>query len=270
MKKDKKLKDRYGAVAAGMEPYQHHLDLRGFDDLDDDVFAYIMAKVKGVNMLDLNEAEITNGSISLISKLEYVKELRAKGCHLLDDGCVADLDKITSLEFLHLRYTAVTIDGLLKLKNLTNLKTLMFSADDAEAIKEKLLQLKTMLPNCELVINAKPYAFNAVELFVHAINKKPYRYKLKIKDQPLDAAWSNWLIHPSDSYIEVEAQGPYSINDIEWVEIDALEKKHIGKLVPENEVDHSTTIIKMLDYLSFPYMQSGYIFSVYLVKKNHY
>lgn len=79
-----------------------------------------MTNVKGVDMLDLNEAEISNKSIRLISKLEYVKELRAKRCH-------------------H-----------------TNLKTLMFSADDVEAIKEKLLQLKTMLRNYELLINVKP------------------------------------------------------------------------------------------------------------------
>jgi len=258
--------DRFGNPNAKKESYYHQLDLRGIDDLDDEGFAYFIAGVKGVNMLDLNETEITNASIRLLTGLEYVKEIRAKSCNHLDDGCVADLNKITSLEFLHVRYTAITIDGLLKLNSLANLKTLMFSADDVVAIKEKLLQLKTMLPQCDLVIDAKPYYFNAVELFIHTIKKQPYTYRLKIKEQSLDAAWSNWLIDPGDNYIEAENQGPYSIDDIEWVEINPVEKRSMGKLIAEKEIDHSEEMIKLLDYLSFPYIQSGQTISAYLVK----
>ena len=89
LKAEKELKRRYGQLAESMEPYYHQLDLRPFDDLDDDAFAYIMTKVKGVNMLDLNETEITNESIKLLTRLEYVNELRAKQCRNLDNGCIA-------------------------------------------------------------------------------------------------------------------------------------------------------------------------------------
>jgi len=268
MSKNKKYwKRRFGNFVDNIEPYQHHFDLRRIDDLDDEGFAYLIEHVKGVNMLDLNETEITDKSISLLTGLEYVTELRAKENYGLTDDCADDLNKIKGLELLHVRSTGITIDGLLKLKDQHQLKKILFSADDVEAIKEKLLQLKTILPNCELLINAKPYHVDAVELFVYSINKKPYTYRLKIKNEPLDAEWSNWLIHPTESYIEVQVQGPYSIDDLEWVEIDAIEKRYIGKLVPEKEFDHSATIIKLLDYLSFPYKQSGQVFSVYLVKR---
>lgn len=155
----KELKRRYGKLAESMSEYYHHLDLRPFDDLDDDAFAYIMEKVKGVNMLDLNETEITNESINLLTRLEYVNELRAKACRNLDNGCITDLNKLTNLVFLHLKNTAITIDGLLQLNNLPNLKELMFSADDVESIEEKMLQLKALLPGCEFTINSKPYSF---------------------------------------------------------------------------------------------------------------
>lgn len=267
MKKNKQPEERYGKLAESMVAYYDHLDLRGLDDLDDDAFACIMEKVRGVYMLDLNETGITNQGIKLLTRLEYVKEIRAKGCRLLDDNCITDLDTITSLEFLHVRYTGITIDGLLQLKSLTNLKTLMFSAGDVEAIKEKLLQLKAMLPQCELVIDAKPYYVNAVELFIQSIQKQPYSYRLKIKGQPLDAAWSHWLIKPGDNYIEAEAQGPYAVDDIEWVEINAIEKKSAGKLVAGKETDHTAAIIKLLDYLGFPYMITGGLISAYLVNK---
>ena len=152
-KQEKELKRRYGKLAESMEPYYHHLDLRPISELDDEALEYILQKIKGINMLDLNETEITNKSIALLCLLEYIKELRLKGCHNIDDDCIADMNRITSLEFLHVRHTGITIDGVMKLQALTNLKTLMFSADETEASSEKVEQLKQVLPGCEIVIN---------------------------------------------------------------------------------------------------------------------
>ena len=68
-KVQRELKRRYSKLADSISEYYHHLDLRLFDDFDDDAFAYIMKKVKGINMLDLNETEITNESIKLLTRL---------------------------------------------------------------------------------------------------------------------------------------------------------------------------------------------------------
>ncbi|HEX4876816.1 MAG TPA: hypothetical protein VFV31_09115 [Chitinophagaceae bacterium] len=158
-KRDKELKRRYGKLAEGMEPYYHHLDLRPLSEMDDEAFAFIMEKVKGVNMLDLNETQISNESINYLTRLEYVNELRARGCHNLNDGCIPYLNKLRSLTFLHLKYTGITISGLLQLTGLTNLKELMFSADEEGDITEQMLQLKQQLPGCAFVVNAKPWIF---------------------------------------------------------------------------------------------------------------
>ena len=152
----KKLKYRYGKIADGMVEYYHQLDFRGLDDFDDDGFAFLMEKVKGINMLDLNETDIGNESIKLLTQLEYVKEIRAKGCHNLDNGCIPYLNQIPTLEFLHLKYTEITIHGLLQLSGLPNLKTLMFSSEEEEDIQGELLELHALLPGCELVVNGKP------------------------------------------------------------------------------------------------------------------
>jgi len=82
----------------------------------------------------------------------------------------------------------------------------------------------------------------------------------------LDAPWSTSLGHPSDTCIESEAQDLYSIKDIEWVEINPIEKKAVGRLVPEKEINHSQEIATLLDYLSFYFMITEGIISVYLVK----
>ncbi len=158
-KEEKELKRRYGKLAESMESYYHHLDLRPLDELNDEAFAYIIKNVKGINMLDLNETEIGNKSITLLTGLEYVKELQLKQCRQLDNDCIDDLNRLTELEFLHVKSTAITIDGLLRLTALTKLKELMFSADDADNIKEKMLQLKQQLPGCAFTVNSKPWYF---------------------------------------------------------------------------------------------------------------
>lgn len=164
-KREKYWKRKFNNLGDRVEPYYHHFDLRPFDHLDDEGFAYLTTNLKGVYMLDLNETEITNNSIKLLTRFEYVTELRAKGIAGLTDACAGDLNQIKGLEFLHVKNTGITIDGLLKLKDQHQLKTLLFSADDVEAIKEKMLQLRSMHPHCEFIIDGKTYYFEEQDNF---------------------------------------------------------------------------------------------------------
>jgi hypothetical protein len=159
IRQQKELNRRYGKMAESMSAYYHHLDLRPLDELDDEAFAYIMPNVKGVNMLDLNETMITNESIKYLGRLEYVYELRCKGCHFLDNDCITDLNKLSDLVFLHLNHTGITIDGLLGLTGLNKLHTLLFTGDVDSSFAGKMLQLKIAIPDCEFVVNSKPYGF---------------------------------------------------------------------------------------------------------------
>ncbi len=158
MPRNKKYwKRRFGIL--NTEPYHHHFDLRQISDLDDEGFAYLLTYVKDINMLDLNETDITNASIALLTKLEYVNELRLKGFTEIDNNCIADLNKITSLQFLHVKNTGITIDGILQLNALTMLTEILFSEEDTVATKDKMLLLKEMLPDCKFVVNSIPYIF---------------------------------------------------------------------------------------------------------------
>jgi hypothetical protein len=150
-------KRRFGNRTDGDQgPYHHHLDYRGISDLNDEGLQYLMTNIRGVNMLDLNDTEISNESIRFLTGLEYVNELRLKECRI-DNDCVPDLNKLVSLEFLHVKDTRITLDGLLQLTALKNLKRLLFSAEETESIQEKMEQLSLMLPDCEFTINGKPY-----------------------------------------------------------------------------------------------------------------
>ncbi len=264
-RKIKYWQQRFGPL--NTEPYHHHFDVRQIPDLDDEGLAYMLTHVRGINMLDLNETEITNDSIKLLTHLEYVNELRAKDCYHLDNGCISSLNQLEELVFLHLKDTRITIDGLLQLNQLKKLKTLMFSADDVTGIKEKLVQLKLMLPECEITINSKPYVYNTIDLFIYGIKKQPVTYRLKIKNQLIVQDWSQWLTQPGDSYIEAAAQGPYAVDDVEWLEINPIEKNVEGTVLPVNEIDHTAEILKLMDWLWFPYVIKDRIISVYLLQR---
>lgn len=262
-------KRRFGDLTAeSMEPYYQQLDLRWCDDLDDEGFEYLLTNVKGVNMLDLNETGITDESIKLLTKLEYVTELRVKGINGLTNACAADLNQIKGLEFLHVKYTGITIDGLLKLTGQHQLRTILFSADDVEAIKEKMLQIKAMHPGCEFVIDGKPYYFDNLERFIYAVKAQPYTYNLKIKNELREATWSNWIIKPSDNYFETEMQGPYAAGNIEWLEVNPVEERKEGRLVPAKMIDNTNEIVRLLEDLLIPYMIVEEIIRVYIVKES--
>lgn len=144
-------------MAADMEAYHDHLDFRRVDDFDDEAFAYVMPKVKGINMLDLNETYIGNKSIALLCQLEYVKELRIKGCDAVDNDAIPFIRQINELEYLHAKDTGITIDGLLKLGPSDTFKEILFSHEGAEDISAKMAALIRLMPNCRFVINGKPY-----------------------------------------------------------------------------------------------------------------
>lgn len=157
--KKSKIKTKGIAKNQDTSAYVDHMDFRALPELSDDGLANYLKGVCGINMLDLNETEITNESITLLSKLEYVYELRMKDCVEVDNNCIEDLNKITSLRFLYIKDTKITIDGLLQLKNLTNLTKLLFSDDKTYGFEEKMLALKQILPNCDFVVNTVPYIF---------------------------------------------------------------------------------------------------------------
>ena len=93
----------------------------------------------------------------------YYHQLDLRPFDDLDDyafGCIAYLNQLPSLKFLHLKSTAVTISGLLQLTNLPELKELMFSADDVNLIGSAMQQLKALLPGCAFTVNSSPWVFD--------------------------------------------------------------------------------------------------------------
>jgi hypothetical protein len=60
---------------------------------------------------------------------------------------------------LYVKDTKISIEGLLKLNNLSNLTKLLLSIEDGDNLDEKMLLLLQRFPDCNFVVNGVPYLF---------------------------------------------------------------------------------------------------------------
>jgi Ran GTPase-activating protein (RanGAP) involved in mRNA processing and transport len=127
------------------------------EGVSDEELLFMLEYVKSIDMLDLDESEITNLGIQYLTQLDVLKELRLKSCKEINDGCIEYLCQIKSLELLHLGSTNITLEGWSQLSCLQNLKTLLISADSVEDINDSLVKLSAELPNCEIIVNHKVF-----------------------------------------------------------------------------------------------------------------
>jgi len=268
IKKEKAFWNKYFNFPGGpadISPAIKHISFN-CTEVDDEDLGYLVSRIKVIEMLDLELTQISNAGIKEIAKLKGLRELKLKDNYPISNDCIADLNKLTGLEMLHVRATSINIDGLLQLTALPNLKRLFFSEEDVDSISEKMLQLKYIMPNCEFIIDGKVYTPDVIAYFTYANKGTHCSYRMKIKNEPMVNSWSNWLTNPSCSYYETENQGPYSVDVIEWIEINPVESSKEGRLVAEKKIDHLAEIIKLLEDLLVPVMEVDGIIRVYVYK----
>lgn len=78
------------------------------------------------------------------------------------------------------------------------------------------------------------------------------RTRTKLSGDPC-SEWCTWLIVPHPGYIEPEALGPVPLTDIEYVEIDPVERKRRGRLVADLLIDHRPEIESALTAANVPF-----------------
>ena len=69
--------------------------------------------------------------------------------------------------------------------------------------------------------------------------------RTKFRDEPTPSRWG-WFLVPVQGYVESSAYGPLPVREVEWVEIDPIEQRHIGRLVPPKIIDHTAELLQQL------------------------
>ena len=172
-KKKQKLKEQqfWGTFAYFSKPqlpdsiptHLERVNFRIWDSVGDDEIELMVTHVQSINMLDLDETDITNYSIQLLTKLSFIKELRLKGCSDIDDEAVPHINHIKGLELLHIDGTSISIKGVLQLRADHPLRMLLIGVDDPEQHLDELTVIAQRFPECELIVNHKSFTIKKVD-----------------------------------------------------------------------------------------------------------
>ncbi len=141
----------------GIPVHLERVNFRIWDHVEDEQIELMIQHVQSINMLDLDETDITNDSIELLTKLSFLKELRLKGCRHIDDDAMPHINNIKGLELLHIDGTSISLKGALQLADHHPLHTLLIGVDEPEQHTDELTILANRFPDCQLIVNHKDF-----------------------------------------------------------------------------------------------------------------
>ncbi len=141
----------------GVPTHLERVNFRIWEHVEDEHIEMMMQHVQSINMLDLDETEITNNSIELLTQLTFIKELRLKGCRYIDDRAIPSINNIKGLELLHIDGTSISLQGALQLAAHHPLRTLLIGVDEPEQHTDDLTILANRFPDCNLIVNHKDF-----------------------------------------------------------------------------------------------------------------
>ena len=127
-------------------------------DLDDDFLFYVTSRVPIIRAFDLENTDITDEGVKLISIVKHVEKLELKSSKQITKACLTYINNLRELKLLNLMKTNISLNDITILKDLPNLEELYMSSEESDEYNlEKVIQLKEILPNCRVFINYNSY-----------------------------------------------------------------------------------------------------------------
>jgi len=96
----------------------------------------------------------------------------------------------------------------------------------------------------------------------HQLEGQLFRSRVKwiFAFEPTD--WGTWFLF-TDGYLEHSNIGPIPWREIEWLEIDSIERQFRGKLVPDREIDRSVMLASILNDCRAVFTTEGTIYRIW-------
>ena len=103
-------------------------------------------------------------------------------------------------------------------------------------------------------------SYQKIEVINEVLGLGAISCKVKLLEEPPLEGWTDYLGLPTPSYFE--PFGPYLIRDLEWIMIDPVERKKIGRLIPEKILDHTDEISRIFMEKGLDYRIEDFYFKV--------
>jgi hypothetical protein len=70
--------------------------------------------------------------------------------------------------------------------------------------------------------------------------------RAKLKGAAIPSKWGTWFLIPVPNYVEASTYGPVPTREVEWIELDPIVQRPIGRLVPPQIMDHTPELLQQL------------------------
>lgn len=101
-----------------------------------------------------------------------------------------------------------------------------------------------------------------IKLVVEKFSDLKCTFRLKTINKPLTNKWASWVIQPEKGYIESDQIGPVKISEVDWIEINPIERIYIGIRITDKSIDHTETIRNYFDKNFIQYKINEGIFQI--------
>ena len=98
---------------------------------------------------------------------------------------------------------------------------------------------------------------------VQSLKALPLSYRVKYITVDRASDWT-WLIYTPPRYIEIGSwAGISTFLEIEWLEVDTIEKKHRGHLLDDEQIIHTGKVEEILSALRVPFSKEQAIIRIW-------
>jgi hypothetical protein len=69
--------------------------------------------------------------------------------------------------------------------------------------------------------------------------------------------WEDRVFIPTSHYVETGTLDPVPMREVEWIEVDTIEIRYIGRLVADRRIEHMADLMQAFEEKAIPFQQIG-------------
>ena len=90
---------------------------------------------------------------------------------------------------------------------------------------------------------------------VDLLKASPCKVRVKWSRDFEPTRWGDSVFIPTSHYLETGSLGPVPMREVEWVEVDTIEIRYVGRLARELLIDHADNLIQVCSEKAIKFQQ---------------
>lgn len=90
---------------------------------------------------------------------------------------------------------------------------------------------------------------------VNLLKTSPCKVRVKWSGDFEPTKWEDLVFIPTSRYLETGSLDPVPMREVEWIEVDTIEVRYVGRLVKELQIDRADDLIKACSEKAIEFQQ---------------